>query len=301
MYSFARHIRKALVARNITVTLPKISEFEHNPTITLDCFLDDVEDALGNRKLVVLIDEFEELEGLVKNGKLDSNIFVYLRSLMQHRQHMNFLLAGLHTIQELTAPYWSVFFNIAKHRYISKLSEDAASRLIIEPVEGKLEYDLFAIEKIRALSGDQPYLIQLICNTLVQHCNRQQRNYVTINDVNVILKSVTSTSSTHFQWIWDQASAEERILLSIIAQEGGEEGHYISLVDIERLYLDSALPFKRERVLQGLHNLRDGDIVHEVAREHRYKVPVGLIRAWLREEKPLNKVIGTTNLLKLGS
>lgn len=297
--NIAYYISRELKRRDIHLQLPDRNAFDEDATFTLDTFLDAVEMSLQDRKLVILIDEFEVLEEQVNRGELDRNIFVYLRSLMQDRRGIHFLLAGTHTIKELTAEYWSVFFNIAKHRHIYNLSQEAAHQLIIQPLENQLEFDPFAIEKIRRLSGDQPYLIQLFCHTLVQHCNTYQKNYVTINDINIVQESVMETGNIYFNWIWDQSGPEERALLSIIAQEGGEEGRYISLTDFERVYQDNGLIFRRENVIRALHNLHGGDFITEASHENRYKISVGLTRAWLRETKPLHRIILEENLLDI--
>src|SRR5262249_50619757 len=148
----------------------------------------------------ILIDEFEILEDKVKKKELDAGIFDYLRSLMQHWRCIHFLLAGTHTTRELTAEYWSVFFNIAIHRRLAKFTRKAAEQLITEPVAEKLDYDPFAIEKIHQLTGDQPYLLQLVCHSLVRHCNKEQKNYVTINDVNIVQEKVMETGRIYFDW-----------------------------------------------------------------------------------------------------
>ncbi|MBE3560287.1 MAG: PQQ-binding-like beta-propeller repeat protein [Ktedonobacteraceae bacterium] len=299
LYMFSYRIYRALRKHKLVVNMPQRAEFDEDPAFALDLFLEEVETVLQQRKLVILIDEFEVLEEKVKKGELDADIFAYLRSLMQGHRCMHFLLAGTHTIKQLTAGYWSVFFNIAKHRRLSRLTEDAARQLITRPLEGQLDYDVFAIEKIRQLAGDQPFLIQNICHSLVQHCNVRRKNYVTINDVNIVLEEVMRTGTVYFSWIWDQAEKEERILLSIIAQEGGDEGQNVSLTDIERVYRENALPYRHKNVLQALRNLLDGDFIVEAPPEDRFKIPVGLTRTWLRKEKPLQRVIVEENLLDL--
>jgi AAA+ ATPase superfamily predicted ATPase len=290
--SLALNIHKELKKHGITMSPPQKADFDEDAILALDTFLEDVQPALGERKIVILIDEFEILEDKVKKNELNAGIFDYFRSLMQNWRIMHFLLAGTHTIQDLTAEYWSVFFNIALHRRLAKFTREAAHQLITQPVAEKLEYDPFAIEKIHQLTGDQPYLIQLVCNSLVRHCNKEQKNYVTINDVNIVQEKVMETGHIYFDWIWSQASTkEERIVLAIIAQEGSDEGRNVSLADIERVHRDYNIPYKREMVLQALKKLCTGDVVSEAPRENRFKLPVGLTRIWLREQKQLQKVV----------
>jgi len=276
---------------------PGIKDFDVDPTFSFNLFLDDAEALLGKRKLVILIDEFEVLEQKVKEHALDPEIFEYLRSLMQHRHRVNFLVAGTHSIEQLTADYWSVFFNIARHYRLQKLSADAATQLIVQPVKGYLEYDSFAVRKIRQLTADQPYLIHLVCRSLVEHANLLQKSYTTINDVNVVLDSVIETGKTHFGWIWDQISLEERLVLSVIAQEGKQEGGMVSLTEIEDTFKHFGLAFNRKRVIQAVQNLIDKDVITSGPDGTQYKVLMGLTHLWLQKNKSLGRVMLEENLL----
>ena len=61
------------------------------------------------------------------------------------------------------------------------------------PVAGYLDYEPLATENIRELTGDQPYLIHLLCRTIVDYCNERRKTYATINDVNTVLHEVMQT------------------------------------------------------------------------------------------------------------
>jgi hypothetical protein len=210
---------------------------------------------------------------------------------MQHRPSINFLLTGTHTIESLTVDYWSVFFNIARHYRLPRLGQQAAVELITQPIQKFLEYDEFAVEKIRQLTADQPYLIQLFCRSLVEHCNSLQKNYVTINDVNTVMSVVMETGQVHFTWIWDQSTTEEHIILSSIAQEGGDEGRFVSLADIERVYRHYDLRYNYARVMQVLKGLAEKEIIMEGLENSQWKIAVGLIGQWLRKEKLVKQVL----------
>jgi hypothetical protein len=275
-----------------------VEDFEKHSSFYLNRLLDVVEEKLQDRMLVILIDEFEVLEALVNQRKLAPEVFDYLRSMVQNRQHILFLLAGVHTIQKLTAGYWSPFFNIANQYQISKLSEQGAITLITKPVEGFLEYDPYAVQKIRQLTADQPYLIHLICRPLIDYCNELKKAYVTMNDVNAILKELMESKQNHFQWLWNQSTKEERHVLSVLAELGMDERSLLSLVEIEVQYKHYSLNYKIESVLAALTNLVEREVVEKVenyANEgassyERYRLPVGLIREWLRKHKSVKQV-----------
>ncbi len=239
------------------------------------------------------------MEAQVKKGTLDPELFEYLRSLMQHHTSINFLLSGTHTIEELTRGYWSVFFNIALHYRLSRLSMESAIGLITNPVAGYLEYEPYAVHKIRDLTADQPYLLHLVCRSLVDHCNEQRKTYVTINDVNIVLQEVMETGQFHFDWLWEQFASQERIALSALAEGGREDGRALSLLEIEEIYRHYHILYKREQVTASLKELMENDVIEKVADdllEHlidgvRFRIAVGLIRLWLLKEKNLEQVL----------
>ena len=276
---------------------PDEQSFVKDPTSAFDNFLNKTEAVRGQHKLIIMIDEFDVLEQGVIDKVLPSEIFEYLRSLMQHRRGINFLLSGTHKINQLTAAYSSVFFNIAHHYRLSKLSEQASEALIRQPVKGVVEYDDLAVAKIRQLAADQPYFIQLICYSLIIHCNMRRKSYVTVNDVNIVLDRVMETGQVHFEWLWTQLPLQERLVLSIIAQEGGDEGKSLSPGDIKEVYHNFGLSYDHKTVLDALESLVRADIAASVSEATRFKVPTGLLHRWLRETKRLKRVLLEENLL----
>lgn len=297
-YKIAYYIHQALRKREIYLHLDKEKDFKEDPTFALNRFLERVDLNLEGRKLIILIDEFEIIETKVQKGVLAPEVFEYLRSVIQGYPSMTFLLAGVHTIHELTTGYWSPFFNIAVHHKLAKLSARGARSLITTPVKDFLEFDSYALRKIRQLTADQPYLINSVCRPLVDYCNEMEKVYVTPNDVNAVLGRILESSQLHFKWLWDQCTLDERYVLAIMAEPGGEEGRSLSLVEIEVLYKYHALPYKREAVLHSLRSLVERDMVEKVSNAadedvspyERYRLPVGLIREWIHRTKSVKQV-----------
>ena len=305
-HKLAFYIFKEFRKRGVTIEKPQKEEFDRHPTFAFDQFLDEVEVQLVDQKIIFLIDEFEVLDAQVKKGRLEPEIFEYLRSLMQHHTSINFLLSGTHTIEEFTQGYWSVFFNIALHHRLLRLSAESAISLITRPVAGYLEYDPYAVHKIRDLTADQPYLLHLVCRSLIDHCNEKSKAYVTINDVNIVLQEVMETGQFHFDWLWDQLGADERIVLVALAEGGREDGRALPLVEIEEIYRHYRIPYKQEQIIASLKNLIKLDVIEKIAddlREHpvdgaRFRIAVGLIRQWLLKEKNLEQVLQQAGIFR---
>ncbi|WP_161977980.1 HEAT repeat domain-containing protein [Dictyobacter kobayashii] len=278
--------------RQITVTVPEAESFQNNPTATFDTFLNEVFQQLPNEKLVLLLDEFDVLQEKIDQGIINRDVLHYLRSLMQHRQGLNFLLVGAPRIKHTTEQSWSVFFNIALYHNLSKLKPADATALITEPIQSSMEYDMLALERVRKLSGDLPYFIHVISEILIGHCNKHKRSYVTINDVNAVLDTILEEQAGCVNWIWNQtASPLEHILLSILAQEKGEEGRIFSLSDISAEFDAQGINYEQEKVLSALHHLAVEDIVEERFNGTQFRIPIGLVKEWLRKMKPPERVI----------
>jgi len=296
LYKVADFTAQALKKHNLYTCEPKLEEFDADPTGAFDIFLDNTEEQLKERKLILLVDEFEVLEEQVVKGKLEPEIFDYLRDILQHRQNINFLFSGTHKITEYTKWYRSIFFNIARHYQLSRLSPLAAEALIRQPVAGFLEYEPLTVAKIRQLTFDQPYLIHLICRAIVDYCNDKRKTYVTINDVNTVLREVMQTIHFHLDWLWDQISPEERVVLSALARGSKEEGRWLTLDEIVEIYQRNHIPFKREYLLTSLRTLIDADIIEDKPSGYtaldssRFRIPVGLTRRWLLRDRPLELV-----------
>jgi hypothetical protein len=110
--------------------------------------------------LLLLLDEFEELETAVRRGNLDSSIFGFLRHLIQHTANLSVIFCGTHRMEELAADYWSVLFNISLYRHVAFLDREEALRLIQEPVAAfGMKYDDLALEKNVAGHSRAPLLL----------------------------------------------------------------------------------------------------------------------------------------------
>jgi len=299
LHKVAYYIAQAMKKKHLLIRQPELDDFQIDPTHSFDVFLDNVEEQLAGQRLIFLIDEFEVLEEQVVKGKLQPEIFEYLRDIIQYRQSVNCLFSGTHKITKFTKWYRSVFFNIARHYQLSRLSSQGAEDLIQKPVAGYLEYEPLTVKKIRQLTADQPYLIHLMCRALVDYCNDRRKTYVTINDVNTVLREVMQTGQFHFDWLWDQIAPEDRVALSAIAEAAKEEGRWLSLVEIEEIFRRWHIPCKREYLQTSLKTLMDADIIESISSDSKdnsldgikFRIPVGLTRGWLLKERPLELVL----------
>jgi|GEM_PF-1656924 len=254
-------------------------------------FLKALEPVLGQRIMVLMVDEFEELQMRVEDRRISRTIFSHIRHLMQHEEKLTFLFCGTHKLEEMSADYWSIFFNTALYFRLSRLKDPEAVRLIKEPVKGRLDYDDLAVAQILKMTGGQPYLVQLLCRTLVNALNdTKKRNDAVIDDVDDAVEEIISGGTEHFsQQIWDDANPLERLLLSAAAEE--ITLRQLDFIGLESLCsrVEAAVPaVSRQHLLNALEKLVSREILEE--KEIRYRFPVNLLRKWLATRFPLRKV-----------
>jgi hypothetical protein len=244
--------------------------------------------------LLLIFDEFEAFESLVEDNILPSNFFNFLRHLMQHSDGLSFIFVGTRRLEEMSADYWSVLFNIALYERIGYLNETAATQLITEPVAPHLVYDDLAIDKILRVTDGHPYFLQLVCYTLVKRANQERTGYVTISDVNAALDEMISLGEVHFAYIWQRSSYTEKVLLTAVAHmmERDRALHPQDFVDFLEPY---GLQLNPAEVTAALNTLVEREIMGEVheGTVTLYELRIGLVGLWTAKHKSLSKLHAT--------
>jgi len=295
--NLATEITFALEDRGFHLPLPKSETFAENPAAYFEnVFLDQVSTAIAGRHILVLFDEFEELETAVRRGRIDPAIFPFLRHLMQHTDNLSIIFCGTHRLEELAADYWNVLFNISLYKQVGFLERAEALRLIQEPVTTyDMVYDDLALEKMWRVTAGHPYFLQLMCHSLVNRHNKLQRSYLTIADVNAALEEILNAGEAHFIYLWLEASPPERLVLTALSHMMPITGHATPGEIMDYLEARGAV-LTRPQVEQALHNLILRDILQVVGDGDRmagrlYRWRLGLLGLWVEKFKSIRRVV----------
>lgn len=293
LYDLAWHIADVLSSRGLAIDVADPVEWQDDAAGYFQRhFLAQVRTLLGPEQTVVLVfDEFEAFENLVHDGILPATFFTYMRHLMQHSDGLSFIFVGTSRLEEMSADYWSVLFNIALYQKIGYLSDSAATRLICEPVAPNLVYDDLALDKILRVTSGHPYFLQLVCYTLVKQANAQRTGYVTISDVNAALDEMLRLGEVHFAYLWQRSSHTERALLTAVAHLMDRDTPFhpedlIEYLEPYDIHLDPA------EVTAALNRLVEREIMREVTEEATtlYELKIGLVGLWAAQNKSLSKL-----------
>lgn len=234
----AEAIAASLKRRDIACSPPPVASFQDQAHFrAFDLFLDAVAQLLDERQglLVIMLDEFEILDDRVKAGKVDVEIFSYLRSLMQHQPAVTFMLAGRHRLDEVTAEYKNIVFNVAQHKEVTFLSHPEAERLIRDPVKPlAVTYDEQVVERILKLTGGHPYLIQQLCYACIDLLNQRKSGYQVGLDLldDAVEATLRPGSASALEQLWDSVGEGGQTLLRSLARLTSDDQSCVAKEDL---------------------------------------------------------------------
>jgi hypothetical protein len=200
-----------VLRRDYHISLPPLDRaaFQDNSRSAFeDAFLDSVWAAIGERHLLLMLDEAIRLEEQVQAGKMDIQIFDYLRHLMQHHPRLDFLFSLGSGLEEMQKEY-AFLFNVALYKKISFLDRASAVALITEPVKDRCPYQPEAVERILQVTSGHPYFTQLVCHSLFNRCQGDPSG-VTAADVDAVLEEAVERGLAVLKHIWEESTPGEK-------------------------------------------------------------------------------------------
>jgi hypothetical protein len=289
LYALSDDIAYNLEVHGIPVHLPERSEYEKAPEFTFRSrFLRSAVDNLNDRNLLLMFDEFEELQKRVEDGRLEPEIFPFLRNLMQHEPRLDFLFSGTHKLEELGAEYWSILFNIAAYKRITFLDDDEVRRLATEPVAPYgLEYDPLALDRIIQVTAGHPYFAQVVCHEMVAHHNETERCYLTVTCVDQVLERIIERGEAHFKYIWAAPPPDEQRVMLALADLLPDADAAVTPPQITEELTRKGYTLSEDALLRALARLQTQDILARFGpRSSLYRFRIDLIRRWIAITRP---------------
>lgn len=282
LWWLAREIVRILKQdRGIEIPVPDKEAFSADLEYFETHFLASLLPLLGDGSLLLTFDEFDNLEESEIRETLAGPLVNYLRRLLG-KQGLNFIFSigsSGRKLENMQAAYTD-FFKTALYKKISFLNEEQTRSLITRPVEGILEFDKPAVNRINKITGGHPYFTQLICHELFARCQRTNQRNIGETDVEAVLDDVVERGTVNLKFVWDEASDIEKWALSSLAHLDRPDNHALTA------YLRKQnVRFSESDLTSGLLHLREKDILTS---ENRFVVH--LLRLWLQKNRPIEQV-----------
>lgn len=298
-YSMARSIHTEMTKFGLRLPDPVKDDFRDDAQRSFLSFCESAESILGDRRLLVMMDEMDVLIDKVEKGMLSEDVLHFIRGLMQHSDRIAFLVTGAYKVRDMLKNSRSILFNMARPYKISYLNQSEAEALIVEPVAEYLIYDGLVVNKILRVSACHPYFIQYICDSLVKLARAQRKNFVALLDLDVVLHDVIQDNTGNLQKaVYAPLALPEQKALAALANVTDD---YRILVppDVVAQELDKyKLGITKSDLLDALHSLCERDLVvdQRVGQSLQYGFKMDLIRMWLRQNEVLLRLSQETKI-----
>jgi hypothetical protein len=177
-----------LVSRSVAQACPAVTAPADRSLSGLYDVLTQADLALGNegRRLLLAIDEYEQLDEKIGAGVFPLDLLALLRESMQMHRRMTWIFAGSHDIAELKHAPWGSFLVSARTMEMPLFSEQETRLLLTEPLRYSALWQSneqsrphFSAEMwgeggiahIHAEAAGWPHLVQLIAETTIDLLN----------------------------------------------------------------------------------------------------------------------------------
>jgi hypothetical protein len=280
LYNLADAVAIEIKRRDANISAPSLGDYAAEPFIIFGKFLDSAEQVIHapENRLILALDEFEEIERKLAEGRISPDLLPFLRSMMQHREGISLIFAGTHRLDEMIQEQWMPYFRSTVSCKVSYLSEKDARQLITAPLKGfPLEYEPEALNRLLAMTHCHPCLIQLTCMILVDLKNEQRSRHASVEDVDIAMAKAMESGDYVFRGIWDWIPPDERTVLSALA--------VAPHADIGDLAL--AIGAGETQIFSILKRLAEVDVVEAVieAKNATWRFQVEMFRQWVERYK----------------
>ncbi len=265
-------------------------------------FLQDLKSRFPGRALLVLIDEYENLEGKIKMGSLSRYLPTFFAGLLE-TELVSFVFTGSKNLQHQEGGLWGeVLLRRATPHKISFLTKDDTVRLIVQPLQGKASFAPEAIAEIYLLTAGQPFYTQMICQNLVYHLNETHKCEVRVQDVHNVVASMLADPPPQLLFNWGEHFSERKLALSALAEFSPKSETLLSARELRRSLEREKLGFALE---ENFFNTELSSLAQDeylVQKDRHYGFRFDLYRQWVRHDHNIwqvQKEIGPAKLARI--
>lgn len=277
-------------ASNSTISVPQFDG--RNPYPVFLDFLDEVLRAIGDRTLLILMDEYELMEGKVDEGKLSPELFTFLAGLMDNKERLALMFTGSRRLEERDKKYWRELLRRSLFRKVGFLSENDTTRLITEPVEGRVVYGRGVVDVIYRLTAGQPFYTQVICQNMVDYLNENEQNWVTLADLTHVIADIIDNPLPQMIYTWDVLSDDEKLALSLLAETLPDGNDYATAHELRASVKANDYPvnLSENTIRLTLEEMFRRELLEKDAVDG-FRFKIDLFRLWIRRSHSIWQVV----------
>jgi type I restriction enzyme M protein len=241
--------------------------------------------------LLLMLDEFDKLQEGIDSGVTSPQVPENIRFMIQTYPRFTAILTGLGRLRRWREEYWSALYGLGMSFRITSLSDDAARRLVTEPVRGRLIYSREAVERTISLAARQPYLIQNLCTRIFDMAARLKTRSVTLDLVEKA-GDVLVEDNEHFPELWRSAKSDRRRFLLALCHRESDNPDPLRLGMIQEKLSGHGIEVDDETLITDLEFLRELELVNLVndSSGGQYALTIPLMGMWIAKHQDFSAV-----------
>lgn len=290
----ARLIARRLVERSgVDIQVPNEAEFGAGIS-RLITFTETLSAKAPDRKFVVIIDEFDDLDPSFYTGERGKQFVKALRSISE--VGLTFFFVGSERMEAIYGRHQAdlnKWTNVPLDRIDSRTECKA---LITTPVANAIEFSQDAVDFVIDYCAGNPFYIHNFCYQIFDRCLQEHRTFVDDNDTNAVRQQLLrALGPTNFSHFWEdnplldlaekkKATAENCIALTCIAILGGRYEAVEDLLDVQ-----ASLPLSGDDQASGAElrraceRLLSRKVLVILPKNEGIVVALQILREWLGE------------------
>lgn len=277
---------------NLTTAI-SLPQFDgRNPYPLFLDFLDEALGSIGDRTLLILMDEYELLEGKVDEGKLSKELFTFLAGLMDNKERLALIFTGSRRLEERDRKYWRELLRRSLFRKVGFLSEKDTVRLITEPVQGRAVYGRGVIDVIHRLTAGQPFYTQVMCQNVVDYMNEHKQNWLTLADLKPVITDIVDNPLPQMIYAWDGLSDDEKLGLSLMGETLADGAAYATAQELRASVKANDYPvnLSENTIRLTLEEMFRRELLEKDSAEG-FRFKIDLLRLWIRRSHSIWQVV----------
>jgi type I restriction enzyme M protein len=256
-----------------------------------------VEVALAHLKphglgILLMLDEFDKLQEGIDSGVTSPQVPENIRFLVQTYPRFSAILTGSRRLKRLRDEYWSALFGLGTRFSVTALSEDAARRLVTEPVRSKLTFSNEAVTRAVKLVACQPFLLQCLCSRIFELAAQLKQRSIMIDLVDRAA-DVLVADNEHFASLWDYAATDRRRLILAVCKREAAGPDALRLGVLEERLTRLGVEVDESRLESDLEDLRELEVLDkgDEASGGAYTLTIPLMGQWIDRQQDFDILV----------
>ncbi|HEV2718541.1 MAG TPA: AAA-like domain-containing protein, partial [Thermoanaerobaculia bacterium] len=300
--ALAEEIVRALAKRGVTgLEVGEVERWRSERTVAMNEFLQRAKALAGDRRVLLLLDEFEVFLQKVINNHFDREIIGYLRSIMQEKERsfLSFVIVGATRVREMVKRDETPLFNLVYPIRVSFLQRAEAEQLLRVPIARDFVIEERAVTELLRETAGHPYFLQLVCYELFSQMRDEatHRRVITLLDARRAFKTAIDRGggNQEFAYLLEKSDLEpiQQAIIGAVAKNT-ENGPCDAATVVSQLN-ELGCEITESELFEKVLSLADMDLAdyptprpdHTLALQLRFP----LFARWFRRNRDLRHVV----------